>query len=268
MYFSFAEVSDNGSLRLWDRRYEQKPLLLKYQAHSFAITSLAWSPNQEWTLATASKDKTVKVWDCNGFNVEYAASTSHSATNEIVLDAETPKLIATLHTPSELTKVSWTSDVFGAKISPLGGFLTTVSDCDSENIRIWDIDFPNVPYLILKGVHQDSCKTSGGGGVTDFLWLDFDDSNDQNYIQQSLLQAIGTFKVSQESKSVSKSKALVRSSDSLGYTNMNNNTTLRKQRFLISMSKDGKLDIFDSLHAYHPIERISSTVATISCCNL
>ena len=66
----FAEVSDNGTLQIWDRRMQNKPLLMKPKAHDGAIMTVTWSPCWEWVLATGSKDRTIRLWDLGDCGLE------------------------------------------------------------------------------------------------------------------------------------------------------------------------------------------------------
>ena len=47
-------------VRIWD--FEAKKEVLNFVCHEAPFTHLAWSPNGQ-TLATASRDHTVKLWD-------------------------------------------------------------------------------------------------------------------------------------------------------------------------------------------------------------
>lgn len=56
---TFAAVSENGNVQLWDvRRHER--CLLQFTAHSGPVFACDWHPEMHW-LATASRDKTIKV---------------------------------------------------------------------------------------------------------------------------------------------------------------------------------------------------------------
>lgn len=56
---TFAAVSENGNVQLWDvRRHER--CLQQFTAHSGPVFACDWHPELPW-LATASRDKTIKV---------------------------------------------------------------------------------------------------------------------------------------------------------------------------------------------------------------
>ncbi|XP_008206371.1 GATOR complex protein WDR24 isoform X2 [Nasonia vitripennis] len=58
---TFAAVSENGHVQLWDLRRPDK-YFQHFTAHSGPIFACDWHPETTW-LATASRDKTIKVWD-------------------------------------------------------------------------------------------------------------------------------------------------------------------------------------------------------------
>lgn len=59
MPYTFASVSENGSVQIWDVRKADKSTL-QFAAHSGPIFACDWHPENTW-LATASRDKTIKV---------------------------------------------------------------------------------------------------------------------------------------------------------------------------------------------------------------
>ncbi|CAB3365150.1 Hypothetical predicted protein [Cloeon dipterum] len=63
---TFAAVSENGNVQLWDLRKPEK-CLHQFTAHSGPIFACDWHPETSW-LATASRDKTIKVWDLATIN--------------------------------------------------------------------------------------------------------------------------------------------------------------------------------------------------------
>lgn len=56
---TFAAVSENGSVQLWDIRRPDKSQQ-QFTAHSGPVFACDWHPEASW-LATASRDKTIKV---------------------------------------------------------------------------------------------------------------------------------------------------------------------------------------------------------------
>ncbi|CAH1984863.1 unnamed protein product [Acanthoscelides obtectus] len=120
--YTFSAVSDNGSVQLWDIRKSEK-CMLQYTAHSGPVFACDWHPECAW-LATASRDKTIKVWDL---------------TNRPTLDY-------TIHTIASIGHVKW---------RPQRKFHITscalVIDC---SINIWDIRRPYIPFASFNE-HKD-----------------------------------------------------------------------------------------------------------------
>lgn len=98
--FAFAAVSENGTIQQWDVRRPDK-CTYQFTAHSGPIFACDWHPEQMW-LATASRDKTIKVWDLSikpslEFSINTIASVSgikwrpqrkfHLASRSLVLDS-------------------------------------------------------------------------------------------------------------------------------------------------------------------------------------
>lgn len=57
--YTFASVSENGSVQIWDVRRSDKSTL-QFAAHGGPIFACDWHPEHPW-LATASRDKSIKV---------------------------------------------------------------------------------------------------------------------------------------------------------------------------------------------------------------
>jgi len=55
-------------LRVWDLTGPVPRLVQEQPAHWFTINHIAWSPNGRY-FATASRDKTVKIWDSATFRL-------------------------------------------------------------------------------------------------------------------------------------------------------------------------------------------------------
>ncbi|XP_013145455.1 PREDICTED: WD repeat-containing protein 24 [Papilio polytes] len=71
---TFAAVSENGTVQVWDSRRSER-CLQQFTAHSGPVFACDWHPDVPW-LATASRDKTIKVWDMHGKpNLEYTIYT-------------------------------------------------------------------------------------------------------------------------------------------------------------------------------------------------
>jgi WD40 repeat protein len=58
--FSFAAVSENGTVQLWDLRRQDRSEK-QFTAHSGPVFACDWHPENKSWLATAGRDKAVKV---------------------------------------------------------------------------------------------------------------------------------------------------------------------------------------------------------------
>ncbi|XP_026810871.1 GATOR complex protein WDR24 [Rhopalosiphum maidis] len=72
--YVFAAASENGSIQIWDTRKAEK-CLNKFSAHNGPVFSCDWHSELQF-LATASRDKTIKVWNVTNKPIaEYTIST-------------------------------------------------------------------------------------------------------------------------------------------------------------------------------------------------
>uniref|UniRef100_A0A1Y1LB70 GATOR2 complex protein WDR24 n=2 Tax=Photinus pyralis TaxID=7054 RepID=A0A1Y1LB70_PHOPY len=119
---TFAAVSENGSIQLWDIRRPEK-CQHQFTAHSGPVFACDWHPEMTW-LATASRDKTIKVWDLGS----------------------KPSLESTIHTIASIGHVKW---------RPQRKFhiasCALVVDC---SINVWDIRRPFIPFASFNE-HKD-----------------------------------------------------------------------------------------------------------------
>lgn len=67
----FAAGADNGSFKVYDLRFPERQPISHVDWHEDQITSIEWQPNDEWTLAVASGDNKLSIWD---FSVEENSS--------------------------------------------------------------------------------------------------------------------------------------------------------------------------------------------------
>jgi FOG: WD40 repeat len=67
--YAFASVSENGTIQQWDVRRPEK-CFYQFTAHSGPIFACDWHPEHAW-LATASRDKTIKVITSSSVNSMY-----------------------------------------------------------------------------------------------------------------------------------------------------------------------------------------------------
>lgn len=74
----FASVSENGTVQLWDVRRQDR-CQNQFTAHHGPIFACDWHPEVKTWLATAGRDKAVKIWDLGFKNVlEYSVTTMAS----------------------------------------------------------------------------------------------------------------------------------------------------------------------------------------------
>lgn len=62
-----ATGADNGSFKVYDLRHTERDAISYVDWHEDQITSIQWQPDDEWTLAVASADNRLSIWD---FSVE------------------------------------------------------------------------------------------------------------------------------------------------------------------------------------------------------
>jgi len=62
-----ASGADDGSFKVWDLRYIGQQAITSISWHKGPIYSIEWQPHDEWTLAVASGDNRMSIWD---FSVE------------------------------------------------------------------------------------------------------------------------------------------------------------------------------------------------------
>lgn len=62
-----ATGADDGSFKVYDLKYPGKEPISYIDWHEDQITSIQWQPDDEWTLAVASADNRLSIWD---FSVE------------------------------------------------------------------------------------------------------------------------------------------------------------------------------------------------------
>jgi ribosome assembly protein RRB1 len=62
-----ASGAEDGSFKVWDLRYIGKPAITNIAWHQEQVCSIERQPHDEWTLAVASADNRLSVWD---FSVE------------------------------------------------------------------------------------------------------------------------------------------------------------------------------------------------------
>ncbi|CAH0389675.1 unnamed protein product [Bemisia tabaci] len=111
----FAAVSENGSVQQWDLRKPERHVF-QFSAHSGPVFACDWHPEHSW-LATASRDKTIKVWD---------------------LSTAKPSLEHIINTIASVGRIKWRPQRKYHIAS-----CALVVDC---SINVWDIRRPYVPF--------------------------------------------------------------------------------------------------------------------------
>ncbi|KAL1497792.1 hypothetical protein ABEB36_008690 [Hypothenemus hampei] len=120
--YTFSAVSENGSVQIWDVRKPEK-LQTQFTAHSGPVFACDWHPESTW-LATASRDKTIKVWDLS----------------------TKPTLEYTIHTIASIGYIKWRPQ-YKYQIASCA----LVIDC---SINIWDVRRPYIPFAAFNE-HRD-----------------------------------------------------------------------------------------------------------------
>ncbi|XP_012246191.1 GATOR complex protein WDR24 [Bombus vosnesenskii] len=119
---TFAAVSENGHVQQWDLRKPDR-YFQHFTAHSGPIFACDWHPETAW-LATASRDKTIKVWDLLG----------------------KPSCDYIIHTIASVGRIKWRPQR-KYHISSCA----LVVDC---SINVWDIRRPYIPFASFNE-HKD-----------------------------------------------------------------------------------------------------------------
>ncbi|KAI4504680.1 hypothetical protein M0802_000230 [Mischocyttarus mexicanus] len=119
---TFAAVSENGHVQQWDLRKHDR-YFQHFTAHSGPIFACDWHPETNW-LATASRDKTIKVWDLS----------------------VKPSCDYTIHTIASVGRIKWRPQRKYHIAS-----CALVVDC---SINVWDIQRPYIPFASFNE-HKD-----------------------------------------------------------------------------------------------------------------
>ncbi|KAI9894114.1 MAG: SEA (Seh1-associated) complex subunit [Vezdaea aestivalis] len=126
--FHFACATDTGVIQKWDIRKNSGPLL-RITAHSKTCTAIDFHPDGKH-VASASADKTVKVWD-------FSSSDRR----------QKPKL--SINTPHGVTKAIWRPAGFASKSQPSKSCestqIVTTYGAQDPRVHIWDLKRPHVP---------------------------------------------------------------------------------------------------------------------------
>ncbi|XP_043270686.1 GATOR complex protein WDR24 isoform X2 [Venturia canescens] len=120
--YTFAAVSENGHVQQWDLRRPDR-YFQHFTAHSGPIFACDWHPEMSW-LATASRDKTIKIWDLS----------------------VKPTCEYTINTIASVGRIKWRPQRKYHIAS-----CALVVDC---SINVWDIRRPYIPFASFNE-HKD-----------------------------------------------------------------------------------------------------------------
>ncbi|XP_014208732.1 GATOR complex protein WDR24 [Copidosoma floridanum] len=115
---TFAAVSENGHVQMWDVRRPER-CFQDFTAHSGPIFACEWHPETSW-IATASRDKTIKVWDLT----------------------TKPSCDYTIHTLVSVGRIKWRPN---RKYQ-----IASCSLLVDYSINVWDIRRPYIPFAIFE----------------------------------------------------------------------------------------------------------------------
>ena len=130
-----AAVSENGQVQLWDIRKCDRAEV-KWSAHPDHIYTCEWHPEEKNTLATAGRDKCIKVWDTSSFR-----------------NSAQPEQRNTIYAMDAISKLHWRPQ------KPHQ--ISSISLMSDFAIHVWDLRRPYVPY---------SSFTEHTDIPTSFLW--------------------------------------------------------------------------------------------------
>lgn len=152
MSFQFASVQENGNVQIWDTRRPDRVERQITLAHNGPVFTCDWHPEERRWLATAGRDKTIKVWE---------VSTKITCEYQI-------------NTIASVARIKW---------RPSRRFYIASSSLVYDfTLSVWDIRRPYVPYALFCQ-HRDV--------VTGFSWRNdphslISVSKDQSLFQFSL----------------------------------------------------------------------------------
>ncbi|ESP01778.1 hypothetical protein LOTGIDRAFT_139155, partial [Lottia gigantea] len=132
-YFIFAAAYDNGNIQLWDMRMYDR-CIKQFPAHTGPTFSIDWHPEERDWIATAGRDKMIKVWD----------TSSHPE-----------KLVKSVQTIASVARIKW---------RPQRKFnIASASLLLDHNVNVWALGRPYVPFATFNG-HKDV--------VSSIIWLE------------------------------------------------------------------------------------------------
>jgi len=135
-YWQFSAVSETGKVQLWDIRRPDR-CERQWPAHNNHVFACDWHPEIRNLLATAGRDKTIKVWD-----------TSARGRGD-----KTHGLEHTIHTIGPVGRVRWRPQ----RADYLGSSALVVDFA----VNVWDMRRPYIPFAAFNS-HTDV--------TTDIAW--------------------------------------------------------------------------------------------------
>ncbi|XP_064395171.1 GATOR2 complex protein WDR24-like [Halichondria panicea] len=153
----FAACYDNGTIQVWDRRYNEH-CLKTIPGHNGPVYCCNWHPEVEHCILSAGRDKLIKGY-------------------EGITSTGRPKERFTVSTPFSVARAKWRP---GHK-----NHITSCSHFLDNTVQIWDYRRPFIPFASFTE-HTDD--------VTDLLWLNdqvlISCSKDGKVIQQLFSDAL------------------------------------------------------------------------------
>lgn len=121
--FQFASVQENGNVQTWDFRRHDR-VERQFTAHNGPVFACDWHPEEKRWLATAGRDKSIKVWDV------------HQKTN----------CEFQINTIASVARIKW---------RPKRKFYIASSSLVVDfNVNVWDIRRPYMSYAVF-AEHKD-----------------------------------------------------------------------------------------------------------------
>ncbi|CAL1528457.1 unnamed protein product [Lymnaea stagnalis] len=128
-YFLFAAAYDNGGVQTWDMRRPDR-CEKQFMAHNGPVFSLDWHPAEKTSwLATAGRDKMIKVWDM-------------ARTDRMAL----PQCLYSITNISSVARVKWRPN----RKHHISSCSLLVDHC----VNVWDLGRPYIPFASFEG-HGD-----------------------------------------------------------------------------------------------------------------
>lgn len=125
IYFGFASAGEDGNVQVWDLRRPDK-VEKHFLAHTGPVFSLTWHLEERNWLATAGRDKTIKVWD--------------------PMSQTGLKCLYTIYTIASVARIRW---------RPQRKFhIASCALLVDNSINIWDVRRPYVPFASFEK-HRD-----------------------------------------------------------------------------------------------------------------